>query len=214
MKFALLVALLGMSVASKSAAVDSTTPVPASDSTTASTAETPSQSSTEQPTTQPPTTQPPTTEQIALQLVRRHLPELEPMLDRLRENDAKQFKRATAELARWSRRLANAEKRDAKLYEIEVGLMKAEADVNRLTARLKVRDEPGDREQLKSATARLQRNKLARARYDVDAMTARLKRVQQQLETAREQLQAARSEIENDPDAAYTDQLRKAGRQP
>lgn len=214
MKFALLVALLGMSVASKSAAVDSTTPVPASDSTTASTAETPSQSSTEQPTTQPPTTQSPTTEQIALQLVRRHLPELEPMLDRLRENDAKQFKRATAELARWSRRLANAEKRDANLYEIEVGLMKAEADVNRLTARLKVRDEPGDREQLKSATARLQRNKLARARYDVDAMTARLKRVQQQLETAREQLQAARSEIENDPDAAYTDQLRKAGRQP
>lgn len=214
MKFALLVALLGVSVASTSAAVDSTTPVPASDSTTASTAETPSQSSTEQPTTQPPTTQPPTTEQIALQLVRRHLPELEPMLDRLRENDAKQFKRATAELARWSRRLANAEKRDANLYEIEVGLMKAEADVNRLTARLKVRDEPGDREQLKSATARLQRNKLARARYDVDAMTARLKRVQQQLETAREQLQAARSEIENDPDAAYTDQLRKAGRQP
>lgn len=156
----------------------------------------------------------PSTDQVALRLVRQYLPELEPMLDRLRQSDAKQFKRATAELARWSRRLELAQKRDQRLYEIEVESLKAEAEVNLLTARLKVRDDAADRERLKTAMARLQQAKLARGQYDVEMLTVKMKRVQQQLKTARERLQTMRSNVNDDPDAAYVDQLRKAGRQP
>lgn len=156
----------------------------------------------------------PSADQVALQLVRQYLPELEPMLDRLRQSDAKQFKRATAELARWSRRLELAQKRDQRLYEIEVESLKAEAEVNLLTARLKVRDDAADRERLKTATARLQQTKLARGQYDVEMLTAKMKRAQQQLKTARERLQTMRSDVSDDPEAAYLGQLRKAGRQP
>lgn len=156
----------------------------------------------------------PSTDQVALRLVRQYLPELEPMLDRLRQSDAKQFKRATAELARWSRRIEFAQKRDQRLYEIEVEFLKAEAEVNLLTARLKVRDDTADRERLKTATTRLQQAKVSRGQYDVETLTARMKRAQQQLKAARERLQAMRTNVDDDLDAAYVGQLRKAGRQP
>lgn len=156
----------------------------------------------------------PSTETIVMKLIDRHLPELAPMLARLRDRDVKQYNRAIAELARWSRRLEAAQKRDAKLYEIEVQLLKAESEVNLLTARLTVRDDSADREKLKKASARLQQIKLLRAQYDVDIGVARLSRAERLLTVATERLESLQSSIGDDPETTYSRQLQKAGRKP
>ncbi len=149
-------------------------------------------------------------EQSVLNLVEKHLPELDAMLDRLRSDNRKQYDIAIRDLSRWTKRLESAKKRDAKLYDIEVELLKAESEVNLLTAKLKVRDNDADRESLRKSVIREHRAKLARARYDLNASAERLDRAKHQLELAKEKL--ATLENESELEQSYLSLLKKAGR--
>lgn len=152
-------------------------------------------------------------EAAASNLVRNHLPELRGVLQRLRSDDPKQYKRAVADLARSAKKLEFAKNRDERLFEIEVENLQAQNSVNLLTAKLKVRDNDSDRHQLRRSLSRLQRAQLTRARYDVDVLQTRLQKTKQQLQNAEQKLATKRENSDADLEKSYTLFLRKAGRQ-
>lgn len=147
-----------------------------------------------------------------INLVKTHLPQLEPMLTRLRKQQPRQYQRAIRDLERSARRLENAKRRDEQLYEIEVDLLRAQTDVNILAARLKVRDDPRDRDALRTATQTLAKAELVRGQYDIDALQSRVEKMTQQLEAAKQRVDERRREMETSPDSFYQSWLRKAGR--
>ena len=145
-------------------------------------------------------------------LVLRHLPELKDVLKRLRADRSREYDRAIRDLAKSAKRLEAAKNRDPKLYEIELELLKAQHEVNLLTAKLKVRDSRDDRGHLRVSAARLQDAQIARAQYDVDVLRQRHERAKKLLETASERLEAKRSEPEAQLEESYLGFLRRAGR--
>lgn len=153
-------------------------------------------------------------EAAVLLLVQSHLPQLAVMLDRLRDANPRQYDRAIRDLSRWVKRLESAKKRDPNLYGIEVDLLKAETNVDLLSAKLKVRDDPSDRNLLRNAVDQLHQAKTARVRYDVQLATDRLNRAKQQLQSASQKLQALEDSTEADRQHAYVGLLRKSGRRP
>ncbi len=153
------------------------------------------------------------TEAAAAGLVKSHLPELEQVLNRLRKAQPRQYERAVRDLARSAKKLDAVRKRDEQLYELEVELLKAQTDVNFLTAKLKVRDSQSDRNLLRKAVARLHQASIARGEYDVHVLQQRLERARQQLVTASERLEAKRADSNEHLEKSYLSLLRKAGRQ-
>lgn len=154
------------------------------------------------------------TEAKSLQLVETHLPELRPVLKRLRSKEPREYDRAIRDLAKSARKLELAKNRDERLYEIEVETLKAQNQVNLLTACLKVRDNQADRKRLREAAARLQQAQLVRARYDVELFRQRLERAQQQLDAAQGRLESKESDADEQLEKLYQVLLRKAGREP
>ncbi len=156
----------------------------------------------------------PKVESAAHQLVQNHLTELQEYLKRLRSNDPRQYEKAIAALGRSAKKLEASKARDERLFEIELETLKSQNAVDLLTAKLKVRDNDADRKKLRKAVERLKRSQIARARYDVDSLQARLERTAKQLESARDRLKTKQQELDEQPEKAYVSFLRKAGRQP
>jgi len=152
------------------------------------------------------------TETKVWRMVREHLPELRPMLQRLQADAPAQYRRAIVDLARSARRLETASRRDQTLYEIEVEALQAKTDVNLAVARLKVRDRQADRNKLRQAVTRVHQAEQRRAEYEVELLEQRLKRVESQLAEARERLQSKRSDTESAVDSNFEMMLRRAGR--
>jgi len=153
-------------------------------------------------------------ESKAIGLVQSHLPELKNVLDRLRADHPRQYDRAIRDLAKSVRKLELAKNRDEQLYELELELLKAQNQVNLLTAKLKVRDSELDRKTLRDSAARLQQAQVARIQYDVEMYRQRLARAKQQLDAAGERLEAKQNEPELQLEQTYLGLLRKAGREP
>ncbi|TWU57246.1 hypothetical protein [Rubripirellula reticaptiva] len=153
-------------------------------------------------------------EAAVLLLVQSHLPQLAGMLDRLRDANPRQYERAIRDLSRWVKRLESAKKRDSKLHGIEVDLLKAETNVDLLSAKLKVRDDASDRNLLRDAVDQLHQAKTARVRYDVQLAADRLDRAKQQLQSANQKLKMLEDSTEADRQHAYVGLLRKSGRRP
>lgn len=169
-------------------------------------------------TSAPKKTQQPTvdqeTEAKSLALVQAHLPELSPVLKRLRADQPREYDRAIRDLAKNARKLELAKNRDERLYDAEVELLKAQNEVNLLTAKLKVRDRQNDRKRLREAASRLQQAQLVRAQYDVEIFQQRLEKAQAQLDAAKGRLEAKQSNSQQQLDKLYQVLLRKAGREP
>lgn len=153
------------------------------------------------------------TESKALGLVKAHLPELDNVLDRLRADHPRQYDRAIRDLAKSVRKLELAKNRDAQLYEIELELLKAQNEVNLLTAKLKVRDSQSDRKKLRRSVARLNQAQAARIQFDVELYRQRLTRAQQQFDAASKRLETQESDSEQQLEKTYLGLLRKAGRE-
>ncbi len=151
-------------------------------------------------------------ESRALDLVDTHLPELKDMLGRLRSSDPREYNRAIRDLWKSARKLDAAKKRDERLFDVEVEVLKSKNQVNLLTAKLKVRDSQSDRDSLRVAAQRWQHAQVARAQYDVEAFEIRLERAKKTLEASRQRLQAMQSKIDEQVEKTYTSLLRKAGR--
>lgn len=154
------------------------------------------------------------TESKAIGLVKAHLPELNDVLDRLRADQPRQYDRAIRDLAKSVRKLELAKNRDELLYEIELELLKAQNQVNLLTAKLKVRDSQPDRKKLRDSVARLQQSHVARIQYDVELYRQRLARAKQQFDAAGKRLEAKQSDSQQQLEKTYLGLLRKAGREP
>lgn len=154
------------------------------------------------------------TEAKAIALVENHLPQLTPVLERLRTDQPRQYERAIRDLAKSARRLELAKNRDEPLFEIEVELLQAQNEVNLLLAKLKVRDSEADRKQLRQAVERLHNAQVLRSQYDVDLFRKRAEKIQQQLKAAQERLNAKQTDIDAQIESSYLGMLRKAGREP
>ena len=153
-------------------------------------------------------------EQSVLQLVEKHLPEVDRVLDRLRKSDPTEYSRAIRDLAKSVRRLESAKKRDEALFEIEIQILKARSNVNLLTATLKVRDKDSTRDALRKAADELQQAELARDDYELNAMEQRLINTQRQVEALKERIAKKRTDSKAQLEKSYNVYLRKAGRQP
>lgn len=145
-------------------------------------------------------------------LVRGHLPELVKLLDTLRRESPEQYRRAVADLARHARRLENARRRDGRLFEIELEILKRQTRVDLLVARLQLRDDAQTHAQLRRSLAGLQQARLARLTYDRDQAEQRLARAEQQLQVAEDRLQSARETAPVWVRQTYLHLLRKVGR--
>jgi membrane-associated HD superfamily phosphohydrolase len=148
----------------------------------------------------------------ANKLVSSHLPSLKSVLERLREDQPREYDRAVRDLARSARKLDSAKSRDERLYELELELLQAQTDAALLTAKLKVRDNAADRRRLKNAAARLQQAQISRSEYDIAMYKQRLERTQQLLKAAEEKLAKKQQNREEAVEKSYSAMLRKAGR--
>lgn len=147
-------------------------------------------------------------------LVQSHLPELRRVLDRLRTDEPRQYARAIRDLAKSARKLELAKKRDERLYDIEVELLKSTNQVNLLTAKLKVRDNRANRKELRLAAQQLLEARAARATYDVELFRDRLQRTEKQLNAAQKRLDEGRRDPQKTLEKTYRQLLRDAGREP
>jgi hypothetical protein len=150
----------------------------------------------------------------ATSLVVTHLPQLKPILRQLRENEPNEYAKAVRDLARSAKKLELAQSRSDRAFEVELELLQAQTEVNLLTARLRVRDNPRDRKLLRTGVARLQSAQLTRAEYEVQLLRERLARTQKQLDSAQQRLQGKQTATDEQVEKTYSSLLRKAGREP
>jgi hypothetical protein len=151
-------------------------------------------------------------ESAALLLVRDELPQLRRVLDRLRSDAPSQYEKAIRDISRSAKRLESMRARDEKLYLYELDLLKARTSISLIVARLKVRDDEGDRKSLQAAIGQLRTAELSRAKYEVELLEKRIKRSEEQLSDAQTRLSRKTAEFDNNADKVYIDYLRKAGR--
>ena len=153
-------------------------------------------------------------EQLAMQLASQHLPQLTPLLEQLKIDQTRQYERAIIDLARSAKKLNAAQKRDERLFQVELELLKADTEANLTAARLKVRDKLQDRNKLHDAVARLHAAKQAKMQYEVELLRKRLARDQTLLAAAEQNLSTFEEDSSNSVDAVYATLLRKADRKP
>lgn len=153
-------------------------------------------------------------EKLAQNLVEEHLPDLMPLLKQLKSDKSKQYEKAIWDLSRSARKLSLTRKRDAGLFNIELELLKAETDANLIAARLKVRDKPEDRDNLREAVTRLRSAQESKFRYEIKVYEQRLARDRALLETAEKRLSEFMENPDHSASADYVAMLRKAGRKP
>ena len=151
-------------------------------------------------------------ERVVQDLVRSHLPELTSVLKQLRTVQPSAYELAIKDLFKAARKLELAEKRDQRLFEIEVELLQAEYQASLLMAKLKVRDSESDRRKLREAATRLQQAQISRTEYDVDIFRQRLQRAQKQLDSAVTRLESRKNDADAQLEKSYQTMLRKAGR--
>jgi hypothetical protein len=151
-------------------------------------------------------------ERVVQDLVQSHLPELANVLKQLRKVQPEAYERAIKDLFKAARKLELAEKRDQRLFEIEVELLQAEYQASLLMAKLKVRDSESGRQKLRDAAARLQQAQISRTEYDVDVLRRRLERAQKQLDSAVNRLESRKNDADAQLERSFQTMLRKAGR--
>ena len=151
-------------------------------------------------------------ERKATSLVSAHLPELAPVLEKLKKSNPKQYELAIRDLAKSVRRLETAKTRDQELFEIEVEILKTQSDTRLLAAKLKVRDKKSDRDALRRAVERLHGAELQKQRYNIRETKKRLARTQQQLAAAEKRLKTLEDSRESYLEKNYQSLLKTAGR--
>ena len=120
--------------------------------------------------------------------VKRNHPELDTILVNLKTARPEAYLAALDDLARQTERLAAI--RDSRRYELELGLWTARSRSQVLIARLRLRDTPALRTQLRALLTEEANLRLAKLEYEHGVVSERLDRVSRQLE----QTQATKTE--------------------
>ena len=151
-------------------------------------------------------------ERNVIEMVHRHLPELEALLEQLKKKEPKQYEAAVRNLAKSQRRLQIAEKRGSQMFELEVRLVQTQTSINLLIAKLKVRDKDADRNALRAATKTLAELQLNKSQLELAQMKSRLAKLQETVNNAETRVEQQESALKQGLESSYQTYLRKAGR--
>lgn len=154
----------------------------------------------------------PDQQELASALVDSHLPELKNLIERLRKDSPRQYAMAIRDLAKSARKLQAAKNRDEQYFEVELEHLKAQTNVKIFAAKVKVRDNESDRQQLRKAIERLHAADVGRSEYNVRILKERLKKTQQQLESAEKRLATTQSNRQSRIEKSYASYLNPPGK--
>ncbi|GEM_PF-5264034 len=149
------------------------------------------------------------TERQVLAMVDQHLPDLKGMLDYLRSHAPEEYQQALRDLARRARRLKLALRRGERFYETELQTLKVENRIDLAVAKLRLKDEPSLRVQLRGDLRELQQLRTERLLLERDAIEQRVERATEQLAAAEKRLLESRRAGDAAAERAYENLVRK-----
>ena len=126
-----------------------------------------------------------------LWLAERHLPELLPVLNYLRDHQPEQYDTALSDLERAAKRLEVQRRRGQAHYRVALARWRTQGAIDLLKARLKVRHSEADARQLLAEMQRLQQIDLRRLTLDAEALKRREATLRQRAEQAEKLAQRA-----------------------
>jgi len=137
--------------------------------------------------------------------VKKHVPELLPLLDELKKNNATKYQQEIREIFQVTEMLADLQD-DEKRHDLELKIWKSENKAHVLIARLSAPDE----EERKKALAQLR--DLARELVELDIQVLELKadQLDKELGEVKDELARAREQIEQNAKTRYENLLDKA----
>lgn len=150
-------------------------------------------------------------EHKVLLMVEDHLPEVKVLLKQLRDKKPTQYNAAVRGLARFAKRIELAKKRGEEVLELEVEIVKAQSSINLLIAKLRLKDNPNDRDALRAATEQAQRAQLNRDRQEYAQWHDRLQKLQKQVESMQKRIEKSESSLDSTVNSSFQSNLRKAG---
>ncbi|GBD35052.1 hypothetical protein HRbin36_00156 [bacterium HR36] len=126
-------------------------------------------------------------EAAALTFVRRHYPDLMPLLERVRRSDLKRYQQEICEIFQLSEALTDLRLHDERRYQLELERWKTESRALVLVARLSASpaaDKPGLQSDLREAAKRL-------VELDMDLLRLRIEELERELAEARDEMSRA-----------------------
>jgi hypothetical protein len=144
-------------------------------------------------------------EAAALCFVKKHLPDLVPLLEQLKKNNLKQYEHEVREIFQATEWLADFQE-DAKHYELELRIWKAENKAHILAAKLSTSADE-ERKQLET-----QLQSLAKELFELDVQVLELKadQLDKELGEVKDELAKARDNAEKQVKERYEQLLQKA----
>ena len=134
-------------------------------------------------------------EASALAFAREHHRELAELLGRLKSADRAAYDKAVAELSQASERLARLKENDAERYQLSLEIWTLDSRIRLLAARMTMASDPGIEGEIRDLLRDRQRVRLALLRLDRERFATRLERVDAQISQLENNSSAA---IEND----------------
>lgn len=149
-----------------------------------------------------------TSESLGLELARRHLQELLPVLNHLRTHSPQQYEKAIRDLDRSAKKLESIRRRDAELYAISLREWQLRGQIDLLKARLRVKKSPAGQQEMLQRLQSLreaERDRIERELALIDEREAAYKERIEQIaalirrgESLREQLSEQRQRLESE----------------
>jgi hypothetical protein len=147
-------------------------------------------------------------EAAALFFVKKHLPELLPLLEELKKNNAPQYQHEIREIFQVTEMLADLREDDPKRYELELKVWKAENKANTLVAQLST---PTD-EVRKKVEVQLQDLAKELVELDMQVLELRAEQLDKELGEVKDDLAKMRDNLDKQVKDRYEGLLDKARR--
>jgi hypothetical protein len=147
-------------------------------------------------------------EAAALFFVKKHLPELLPLLEELKKNNAPQYEREVRQIFQVTEMLADLREDDPKRYELELKVWKAENKANSLVAQLSTPTE----EVRKKVEAQLQDLAKELVELDMQVLELRAEQLDKELGEVKDELAKMRDNVDKQVKDRYEGLLDKARR--
>jgi hypothetical protein len=117
----------------------------------------------------------------AIAFVEKHQPELASLLQVLKSMKPAEYQSALREIIRAKKRMDAVEKRDTKLFELDLDSWKLQSKIDLLLARSVAKENGIDQATLKSLVQRLVSNQKERLKREKDNLIERQKQIEDQL---------------------------------
>ncbi len=158
------------------------------------------------------TTQPISDEERAAadKLMQEYLPEVKSLVDVLKKRAPKEYEKAIRDLAKSGRKLEATLKRDRKLFDVEVALLRVQVRVDTLAAQLQKADREQWRKELRTAVDERAQLRIARTERQRELAAARIGQMQDELTKLNQQLEQLQSQQTETSQREYDQLLRRA----